>query len=102
MRAKQPPIPPGAIRECVQFDPRFPHFFHYQWDLQFKDPGSGRIEQFTCEALVQSGVSVEEFDKRIRSPSVACLTRMVNQKCGTRAAVFGSLTLPRGISARYL
>jgi hypothetical protein len=94
----------GQLRESQQYQIYDPEGVHYRWDFAYKDPASGKLWQYGCDALVTEPMSDEEFKERIFKPARARIASMLRSKCGIPAALAHQVWLPtaRCMKVRYV
>lgn len=106
MRTPPKPFPEGTLRECEQWSPDLEEYMTVRWDFAFKDPASGRWQQYSTCAMYNPKIvkTHEAFNEMVRAPAVACLARMIHRKCGMDQAVAHQalLDLPRHVKGRYV
>jgi hypothetical protein len=102
MKIPRKPFPPGAVRECQQFSIDPPDV--YRWDFAWRDPASGKVWQYSTQAMVMPGMSEADFAEQVRAPAIACLERQVHRKCGMDYAMKNQypLELPRNVPGRFV
>jgi len=96
----------GRIRETKQWCPEFDAgVVVYRYDFAFKDPASGRYQQYATELWCADDELITEVrDERLVETYRVAIARLIQQKCGIREAIANQhqLALPRGVEARYV
>jgi hypothetical protein len=92
----------GKIRESMQWSLDDHNTVRY--DFAFRDPASGRVTQYGCDAHFRYEMSEDQHREMVFEPCLARIAMMIQMKCGIARAIENQipLSLPRDVRARYI
>lgn len=99
MRARLPKYD-GPMRETVQWSLLGSDAVHLRYDILWKDPASGWLQQLCVDQLVPTPIIPSTLEEA-RRIAAAKFTSMLNKKCGVRAMINRTWRLPLPLTAPF-